>query len=511
MHRIKKYSDVNIPDDDGIDIVQVTIDLLSQWKLILLILTIGTAISVTFIMREQRLYLVQTEFDMPTSATVSRLNEKVYKPYTSSEIFNTFYNAATSKSTLKNFIEDENVLSELFPNVKNISKNEDYYYSKVFRMLDHEAFFDNTSDGMASSNTSTSFKTLTSFRLGFIFDNERKALSLLNRYIKYLDAYLIEEEEKSQRYFVNSRIIAINKEIDKLRRKEKQSRKIKIVKLENDNNLAIESLKQKRNLLINRARQDRLTEIAILEEGNQEKLERLKLKRRLLLDKYEKDKRRQILELKEALELAQALDVDSPTPINQLSKKKNDENSITNIKIDNNGGQNLPLYLMGTQFLITQIEVVKSRDGAEYLSELAVIDMEIKLIEEDVRLSRLRDRESDERLLLELNEIAQNIELLRNDKKIADLKSRKSDDEYVPGLAALKAELESLKQIDIDLQHLKLYRISLPVVENRASLPTKKKLKLLFGFIVSLFISFFIVLLRSAIMKRQQRSLRSNE
>lgn len=552
--------------DDSIDLLQLLLDIFSKWKLVVAITLISALFSIAVALMTQKVYRAKIDFTLPSDADITVLNENSYGTYTSQEVFKRFYETMLSKVHFSEFIEQKGWLARLFPEVSDIQSSKQRYLGIAFELMEARV------TGSSNDDKQNYLLDNNGFSLGFYSVDEALAVEMLNDYTYYIDELVKRDIKAAEARLIGSRSNEIIKkvqslkdiakqnrtyEVERLRvanaerlamleqkkqvliEKAKGDRETEIAKLEENNTIALARLEMRKKLLVEKVRKDREFEVARLQEANRLKLKELEQKRALIVIKAENDTQVKIAKAKEALKIAKVMKIVYPTRIADFSQRVGDRGTT---EISFNGQQELPLYLMGTNYLETWIKTLTERgDESQYLDELNQIDFDIALLKEDIKLAALKAREQDNIYVDELNKIDVEIGLLRNDprieylrkresdavyleelnkidaeikavkddKRLVALLNRQSDEPFIDELPQLKDEFQKLKSLSLDYSEINSYVVVTPaLVSGRAVKPNRPFIAIfgtVFGGILAVFIALILVTLENR--KRRERNL----
>ncbi len=265
--------------------------------------------------------------------------------------------------------------------------------------------------------------------------------------------------EENQVQFLNDYVVATNdKLIMLIKESEQRLRDFELEKTEAE----ILLLKEK-------AKKERLMIIEKLEAENLEKIKILTQKIELLTTKFNYDLDAKLANLQEALNIASKMKIKLPTTIESLGKKQI-ASSSTDVTITS-GARN-DLFLLGEDYLVTEINNIKSRKG--------------NLL-----------------LVPEVSAINKQIEELKHNVKLAVLKERKNDDPFIEGLLPLVSKLDRLKSLTFDFTGAKLYRLDKAATMDGQAEKPKRTLIVAIGGVLSLFVGVFVALIAGAVKRRK--------
>ncbi|MFW5443123.1 MAG: Wzz/FepE/Etk N-terminal domain-containing protein [Methylococcaceae bacterium] len=204
--------------------------------------------------------------------------------------------------------------------------------------------------------------------------------------------------------------------------------------------------------------------ITKLEAQNKEKITSLENEKKMLLTKAVADKASKIAVLDEAYNIAKTMGIKKPTTLDALATENKSSKTLVSMGANNNQIH----ALMGTIYLKSELETLKNRqnDGL-FITKLAQIDKQI----EDIK----------------------------HDEQLIALKERKSDDPYITELAGLFKQVDQLNRLTFDFSAVQLYRLDQAAYADGIAEKPNRKLIVAVGFVLSVFISLFIVLIITSI------------
>lgn len=160
--------------------------------------------------------------------------------------------------------------------------------------------------------------------------------------------------------------------------------------------------------------------------------------------------------------MAKSLDITYPTTLEALAQKSQKGNAV-NTAITVVDKQQSSLYLQGEKYLMTLIETLESR-------------------------------KSDEAYLSEINNLREKVHLIKNDQTLAALKKRETDDPWIKDLPEKLAQIDMLKTLSPDFTSLIAYSTDGSAIITDARIRPNRKLIVLIGFVLSLVIGVFAVI-----------------
>lgn len=233
-------------------------------------------------------------------------------------------------------------------------------------------------------------------------------------------------------------------------------------------NNEIVQIGQKINLLEEELAAERNDEIIRLQESHD--LEIQKLNDQLIAYKqaYKTNLSDRIHSLGEAYSIAAELDLKDPISLNQIANKTTGRIEVIS------ANQSDPLYLRGTRLLGKELEQLKARPD-NYFPDPKVRDLETK------------------------------IALMKNNRQIEMLAARESDSPFSSEIQTLKARLLTIQKESFP-EALSLNFSPAGAVAEEAPLKPKKTLIIALSLVLGLMVSLITVLVRTAILNRQETS-----
>lgn len=361
----------------------------------------------------------------PDYSVSVELNRNTVEPLTVQQIFKIYYDSARSRDNFNLFLSEITSSNELLT-VEKVKKEIIKSFSTA--IIEPEGGADEF------------ITTPSLFSMAINSDNEYFSSNTINQYVLFANNKALKSILDDQSALKASAIEKVEREIKLIESDALERRQIQIQRIENENDIQIDQINEKIKALEFKAKLDRTSEIS---------------------------------QLSEALVLAKSLGIKYPTKVDELSPDR--VSVATNINLDTN--QNLPLYLMGTEYLSKRMELLKGR-------------------------------ESDRSYITEINELERQKLILENDSRLASLKNRKNDLIFADNYSEKLAELERLNSIDISPEALKLFNIQESAFPTGESIKPKRGLLLVFALVLSFFGVMVISFLTAYLSHREK--LRQN-
>ncbi|EIK62850.1 MULTISPECIES: Wzz/FepE/Etk N-terminal domain-containing protein [Pseudomonas] len=175
----------------------------------------------------------------------------------------------------------------------------------------------------------------------------------------------------------------------------------------------------------------------------------------------------------EAIGIARRLGIRKPTTPSSLGDSdRSGSSSVMRTEINN---QQIPLYFMGVEAL-------------------------------EAERAALQQRKSDDFTDGRIAQIAKELQLLESNREIEMLNSRENEDLFLAGVEPLRAEMTRLRNLNIDMSHIKLVAIDQNALEPVAPIAPKRALIVLLSLTLGAILGVFAVLIRHSIMRSRARS-----
>lgn len=430
------------------NLITCILDICKAWKKIALFTFLGASLSVLAALSTTKIYRVSIQAGLPSDSSVELYNVDTQVPLTKKELFILYLERLNAPDNFRTFLEQQNRFASIFP---DSNASTEVMFANIILGYEYEILVP------VSNEQDAALQEPNIIVLSLQCELEKVCAEILNGYaIDTGEKLLLDLSQQSE--FIRARTLEkLQQRVLLLRENAKAKRLMEIAILEEENKNKIAVLDQRMSLIIAKAKNDRLVNISNIEQQNHLKLKNLEQKYDLLIQKSKRDRKTQILEAKEALQIANALGVEFPTTVNDFNEKS-ESAAATNINLINN--QDIPLYLMGSEYLKALIKSLEQRKEDQlYVTESSSILMEIEQVKNDQALVQLKQRENDAELILALNELKNQKQAIIDDKELAALKSRKSDDLYSVELPAVLEEIRELEALSFTFENVTPYEL----------------------------------------------------
>jgi len=213
--------------------------------------------------------------------------------------------------------------------------------------------------------------------------------------------------------------------------------------------------------------------IASLSEGDTLRRAQLHDELKALREQLKTQRSDRMAQLNEAVGIARSLGIRKPTTPSSLGDSyRSGSSSVMRTEINN---QQIPLYFMGVEAL-----------EAEHTA--------------------LQQRKSDDFTDGRIAQIAKELQLLESNREIEVLNSRGNEDLFLAGVEPLRAEMSRLRNLNIDISHIKLVAIDQSALEPLAPIAPKRALIVLLSLVLGAILGVFAVLIRHSVMMSRARS-----
>lgn len=176
-----------------------------------------------------------------------------------------------------------------------------------------------------------------------------------------------------------------------------------------------------------------------------------------------------IMQLDEAISIAKSLGIKKPATPSSLANVTRTSGSVIRTEVNS---QKNPLYFMGTETLNAEREALMSRENDDFTSGRIV-------------------------------EITTALKRLEHNRKIEILQARENEDLFLTELAEHRKEISRLKNIEVNMDSLRLVRIDQSAIEPISPIKPKKSLIVALGVVLGGMLGVFAALIRSMIRKRK--------
>ena len=366
----------SVAGQDEIDLGELIGNLLKQWKLMLIIVTCGSLLSVVIASSMTNIFRVSTTLSLPTAADVSPFVTNGLNVGLSRDIFKRFYNQVRSLDQFANYAIKNDYLPKLFPESALLEDQMADSLMNNFSVLVTEPL-PSTKGALVSQPER--------IRLELMHPDEALIAELLRAYVNSVGTSLVKKIKQEQNVVIGGKINLLETKIGILRVK---------------------------------AKEERLAEISRLDAGNKEEIENLNQQIKTSIVKATADTKDRIIQINESRSVAESLGIVYPTELKEIKGSDAQGGRLqTLVKVNDN--DTLPMFLMGTRYLDSLIKSIEGRENeAAFVSDLNGIRRKIALINNDTRLAALIARTSDDPYIPELPDIQ---------AKIAELKSLSLD------------------------------------------------------------------------------------
>lgn len=214
--------------EDEINLGELFSDLFKQWKLISSVTFVITFLAVIYALNATPLYNIKSYVALPTDKDIQKINENGLEEIEATEAFNLFIKNLNSQALLRTYFDEQNYVSVLAPDQKNLAQDEiDNIY---FRFLSEFSVKLEIPEYLALEKNEV--KPKDSYAVSYIASNSEQAAEFINGFIKYSEEQtlsLLNEEQLSKKEVQLSRL---QNKIDALLEQARLERENQIVLLE---------------------------------------------------------------------------------------------------------------------------------------------------------------------------------------------------------------------------------------------------------------------------------------
>ena len=347
--------------NDEVNLGDLFSKLLSQWKLIFVIMCSGTLLAVALALALPSVYRSSFKVSAPSVADIVALTTvntvlggEANIPSSQQAVFTSYYNLLRSMDVFVDYIEEFNYLGRLYPNAEGRESVLLAGLIKGLRVQIEEPVPERKGDYIANPK-----------RLAVSLDvkDETVGVELLNGFANYVNQRLVVNLQNDADEIIKNKVEILNMQLAKLRARHRQDRVLTIKKMEHNNAKKIALLQEQITAYLIKARANKATKIA---------------------------------NIREAYAIAKSLDIVYPTTLEAIAQKGR-KNVVASTAITVVDKQASLLYLQGTKYLSALIETLKNRkNDEEYLVNINNLREKIHIIKNDQVFKALKKRQSDD-------------------------------------------------------------------------------------------------------------------
>ncbi len=215
--------------NDEIDLFELVLSIFAQWKLILLIITVGTLLTIAYTTTIPKQYENYTQLRKPLISDIQIIKLNGYGVDLES-LFLIFYNNLKSPEVFKNYLISTDIISKLYPKLKStVDLNQAAIGMTSTLMVNYIDSENKTTKSGVKSDV---------FKVTLKFNNEDIAVNILNQYVKDIEQYTLKDIKEHGKYSISLRKQEIEEKISGLRNLAKQNRLNAIADLKETLNVA---------------------------------------------------------------------------------------------------------------------------------------------------------------------------------------------------------------------------------------------------------------------------------
>ncbi|MCC2606147.1 GumC domain-containing protein [Planctobacterium marinum] len=339
---------------------------LKRWKLFLLFLIVGVAMTVVVSSVMKKNYTKHLLLVSPPQSVLEQIANQVGESVATINVLAQTKLIVESDVILGKFLDDYVVGSQEIEN----DFSDAHFMAQLLSNLSIEGKYEGSND--------ESTDELVALEIKLKWHDEHFAVNFLNQYTDFLNEQLRNYYQTEAIALINARIDAVELEIESLRTNARNHREFTIRRLTSE---------------------------------NQEKIGKINRQLEILRVNTLRDIEQQISMISEARKIAAELGIEKPTPLEELNQPAGQK--ITNIKLTDNN-TTLPLYLMGEKYLKALGESLESReDPLKYSEEAIKLLKEKEFIKNDPELENLKVRQSDDEFITEMASLTSKKQVLQ--------------------------------------------------------------------------------------------------
>ena len=430
--------------NDEISLLDLFSKLARQWKLIVIGTAGGILLATVLALLLPTVYQPSLKVSVPSAGNIAALatvntilGGKDNIPSSQQAVFTSYYNHLRSGDVFAEYVHESNSLEKLY---SDTAEDKSLLLANLIKGL--KINIEEPTPERKGGYVANPKRLVASLEV----ENEAAGVELLNNFADYANQRLVTSLQNDTHEIIRNKVEVLSKQVAKLREQYRQNRILSIKKMEQDNAKEIALLQEQISAYIAKAKADRAT---------------------------------QIVNSREALEMAKSLEIIYPTTLESMAQKGH-EGSGGNTAITVVDRQVASLYLHGTKYLSTLIET-------------------------------LTNRKSDEQHLTEVNSLREKIHLIKNDKTLEALKKRQSDDPWIEGLPGKLAEIGAIEALSPDFAGLVAFEMDESAVITGKKTKPNRKLIVAVGFVLSLFIVLIVAIIVASLKEKNMETGKSRD
>ncbi len=216
--------------NDEIDLLELVVSIIKQWKIIVLISIVGTLIGVVYAFNLPKQYENFTLLRTPMDSDLKIITLNGYNVDLDG-IFLRFYDDLKSPELIKQFLLKSEFIMQFYPNIQS---KDDIYLAALGISSSLEVDFIDTENKKSKGGGQSRL-----LRLTLQSSNELVAISLLNQYVLHTQQVLLKQISAQGKYAINLRKQEIEQEIATLRGLAKHNRQNAITQLKETLKVAV--------------------------------------------------------------------------------------------------------------------------------------------------------------------------------------------------------------------------------------------------------------------------------
>lgn len=347
---------------DEIDLALLIRNIVHQWKLILLITTLVTALGIGYAVMQPSVYQIEATLAAPTIADLGRMTEQDLLEITPKVALDRAVQTLLSPKKQSEVFKQSELAAKL-------SKDSDLSTDQLFLNLHSNLNIDRIDHD--------------------VFVNQELADDLRKEIHLTLESTYPAEATAFVRSLIDN---ALSQTVEDIQVD------VSVKRAE-----GIQSLQEELNALTTSVKASREAEIARMEESNAQKIKQLELNMRLMETEAREKRLNRIDVLKEALKTAQTLNITEP--VVWISDSPNQNNALTPMAL-NWMKENYPEFYRGTKHLNAEINMLQERENdLIYLDDYTETKAQIAQIKSDPELAALKSRKNDTIYIPNYNEL----------------------------------------------------------------------------------------------------------
>ncbi len=337
---------------DEINLADLIRNLAREWKIMAILLLVGTLGSIAYASFSTKIYLVEAMLRAPTFHELGDVSGQNLVEIEPVDAFTRFTEQILAPENHHQTLVSSDLLQQFSQDGQStdVEISSGIYNSFSLEIVKHDYY-------QLSKGEKAPFKEIS---ISMESGDPELAQRYLHALIKNSENNTVKSFAEDFRIVKENRVKAVKEEMEALAQAEKQNREAKIARLEEANRELIIKLQQQIDLNVRKTKQDR---------------------------------ENQIIQLEEALKTAAVLNIEEPVTWDDLRPLRK-SSQVTNEIGDKD--ESAPLYFRGTRLLKAELDLLNAReDDRPFISDISDLENQIIQAQNDPVIIALKSRQND--------------------------------------------------------------------------------------------------------------------